>query len=43
MMQMNNNYEQLKKIYNTFMLVKTSGNDTKIMGQALNAFEIYLQ
>lgn len=36
-------YDQLKKIYNTFCLVSTKGEDTIIMGQALNAFRLYLQ
>lgn len=36
-------YNQLERIYNTFCLVNTNGEDTIIMGQALNAFKIYLQ
>ena len=33
---------QLSRIYNTLLLVKTSGQDTKKMGQCLDAFEQFL-
>lgn len=33
---------QLSRIYNTLLLVKTSGQDTKMMGQCLDAFEQFL-
>ena len=36
-------FQQLQRIYNTFLLVDTRGENTIIMGQALNAFKIFLQ
>ena len=33
---------QLSRIYNTLLLVKTSGQDTKMMGHCLDAFEQFL-
>lgn len=35
--------EKLARIYNTLMLVKTSGQDTKIMGKCLEQLEAFLQ
>ena len=32
---------QLTRIYNTLLLVHTSGKDTKIMSQCLEAFETF--
>lgn len=39
-----NMYEanQLSSIYNTLLMVHTSGQDTKIMGKCLDAFEKFL-
>lgn len=37
-----NEANQLSRIYNTLMLVKTSGQETKIMGKCLEAFETFL-
>ena len=34
--------DQLTRIYNTLMLIKTSGQDTKIMGKCLENFEAFL-
>ena len=33
--------DQLTRIYNTLLLVHTSGKDTKIMSQCLEAFETF--
>ena len=33
---------QLSSIYNTLLMVHTSGRDTKIMGKCLDAFETFL-
>ena len=33
--------EQLTRIYNTLLLVHTSGKDTKMMSQCLEAFETF--
>ena len=33
---------QLSRIYNTLLLVRTSGEDTITMGKCLDAFEILL-
>lgn len=33
--------EQLTRIYNTLLLVHTSGKDTKTMSQCLEAFETF--
>ena len=33
---------QLSRIYNTLLLVKTSGEDTVIMGRCLDAFQQFL-
>lgn len=35
--------EKLARIYNTLMLVKTSGQDTKIMGKCLEQLGAFLQ
>ena len=35
---MEQNLEQLVKIYNTLLMVSTKGEDTVIMGQCLGAF-----
>lgn len=32
---------QLTRIYNTLLLIHTSGKDTKIMSQCLEAFETF--
>lgn len=33
--------DQLTRIYNTLLLVHTSGKDTKMMSQCLEAFETF--
>ena len=33
--------DQLTRIYNTLLLVHTSGKDTKLMSQCLEAFETF--
>ena len=35
--------EQLSRIYNTLLLVHTSGSDTRIMASCLDAFEKFLK
>lgn len=35
--------EQLSRIYNTLLLVHTSGPDTRIMSSCLEAFEKFLK
>ena len=34
--------QQLTRIYNTFLLVKTSGEDTIVMGKCLEGFKGFL-
>ena len=34
--------EQLTRIYNTLLLVKTSGEDTVTMGRCLEAFKTFM-
>lgn len=34
--------EQLTRIYNTLLTVKTSGEDTIVMGTCLNAFKVFM-
>ena len=36
-----NDANQLTRIYNTLLLVHTSGKDTKMMSQCLEAFETF--
>lgn len=36
------NAEQLTRIYNTLLTVKTSGEDTITMGVCLNAFKTFM-
>lgn len=34
--------EQLTRIYNTLLMVKTSGEDTMLMGKCLEAFKAFM-
>ena len=37
-----NNAQQLTRIYNTLLMVKTSGEDTILMGKCLEAFKAFM-
>lgn len=37
-----NEANQLSRIYNTLLLVKTSGEDTMLMGKCLETFKTFL-
>lgn len=36
------NAQQLTRIYNTLLMVKTSGEDTIVMGKCLEAFKTFM-
>lgn len=36
------NAQQLTRIYNTLLMVKTSGEDTILMGECLKAFKTFM-
>ena len=36
------NAQQLTRIYNTLLMVKTSGEDTVLMGKCLEAFKTFM-
>lgn len=38
-----NEANQLSRIYNTLLLIKTSGEDTILMGKCLETFRTFLQ
>ena len=36
------NAQQLTRIYNTLLMVKTSGEDTMLMGKCIEAFKVFM-